>query len=493
MDEKYAGKGNAEERIATLDATPAVDVGTPLPDLTPEEREVDRRVRRKIDFLILPLCALNYFFSSMDRSDIGNAKIAGFQKAIHASNLQYASIVSFFYIGYLVMQPVGSLLIGYVETWAILGAANMFWGTMTCLLLLSRNDVLPRVLRVLIGASEGLVQINNVFLTLWYTHEEIATRTGIWYSSGVLAGSFNGLIAYGASVHTHASLQPWQILFLTEGLLPIVFGPIFMYFYPSRPEKVTKFFTEEEKALCIARTMRARNTAGAKLTIRGMLSIFRSPETYLLWLCYFCVIWSSSGYGNFLPAIVNGLGFDTEISQLLTVPIAFLGFLSVNFWCIVSDRFQWRGPLIMGLALSSAAGFAILAGVSHGLGVRMFALCLINASVQPLIPLTLSFLFTNTVGFSRRALSIPLQNVFGQIGGLASGYTFVDSPRYFRGTLGACGNLIGLTVLVAILDLYFMHENRKKRARADSDETLDDRLRSFDELGTKHPDFYFTL
>lgn len=78
---------------------------------------------------------------------------------------------------------------------------------------------------------------------------------------------------------------------------------------------------------------------------------------------------------------MDGVGFSAVKSQLLTVPICFIGFLSVNFWCYLSDRFQSRGPLIMGLALVAAIGFAILTAVPSAKSPRMFALCLISFSV----------------------------------------------------------------------------------------------------------------
>lgn len=463
------------------------------PELTDEEQLIDRRILRKIDLLILPLCALNYFFSAMDRGDIGNAKLADFPEDNHLSATQFSTVVSLFYVGYIVFQPIGGIAIRYVETYLLLGLANVAWGIFTIMLMFSKSIVLPGIMRVFIGAAEGLVQINNVFLTMWYTRREIAVRTGIWYSSGVLAGSFNGLIAYGIQKNIHSNLKPWQLLFIIEGCFPIVFGPILMYFYPSSPSKAQKYFTEEEKALCIARTQRARNTAHARVTLQGMLTIFKSPETYGMWLAYFCVIWSVSGLGNFLPAIVNGLGFDPVDSQLLTVPVYLVGFLSINLWCWCSDRYQLRGPLIMILALGGGVGFSILAGISSGKGTRMFALYLISFCVQPLIPLTLSFLFVNTVGISRRALSIPLQNACGQAGGLAVSYTFTHAPRYFKGTIASICCLMGLIVVVATLDLYFMVVNKNKAAMRGTDKWLADRAKSYDELGTAHPDFTFTL
>jgi hypothetical protein len=34
-------------------------------------------------------------------------------------------------------------------------------------------------------------------LSFWYTYTELATRGAIFWSTSALAGSFNGLIAYG--------------------------------------------------------------------------------------------------------------------------------------------------------------------------------------------------------------------------------------------------------------------------------------------------------
>lgn len=470
-----------------------VDAENNHPVLTEEERELDRKILWKIDLLILPLCALNYFFSSMDKVDIGNAKVAGFATDNHLSATQFSAVVSMFYVGYIVFQPFAGVLILWVEPWLLLGLANMTWGLFTVLTIFSTNMVLPSILRVFIGVAEALANINNIFLTMWYTKEEIGLRTGIWYSSGVLAGGFNGLIAWGIQNNIQSKYKPWQLLFLIEGLLPIAFGPILMYFYPSRPEKVKKYFTEEEKRLCITRSRRANNSIGHKVAVRDTLVTFRSPEVYGMWLSYFCVIWAASGYGNFLPSIINGLGYDAVKSQLLTVPISFLGFLSVNFWCYFSDKFQLRGPLIMGLASGAIAGFAVLAGVAHAQAPRIFALCLINFSIQPLIPLTLAFFFVNTAGLSRRAVALPLQNAVAQLGGLSVNYTFVDSPRYLKGTIATLCCLGALLCIVAALDVYFVTQNRKKAAAAGTAQFEADRRKTLDELGGAHPDFTYSI
>lgn len=115
----------------------------------------------------------------MDRADIGNAKVAGFETDNHLSRTQFSTVVSLFYVGYIICQPIGGVLIRYLETYLLLGLANIFWGICTIMLLFSKSMVLPGILRVFVGAAEGLTQINNIFLTMWYTREEIAVRTGL--------------------------------------------------------------------------------------------------------------------------------------------------------------------------------------------------------------------------------------------------------------------------------------------------------------------------
>jgi hypothetical protein len=58
-------------------------------------------------------------------------------------------------------------------------------------------------------------------MTFWYRRDEIASRTGIIFAMTAVAGSMNGLIAYGISknlVNVHG-WGSWRWLFLIEGML----------------------------------------------------------------------------------------------------------------------------------------------------------------------------------------------------------------------------------------------------------------------------------
>jgi len=65
--------------------------------LSPAE---ERRILRKVDFRLVPLLAVLYVICFIDRSNIGNAKIAGMEKELHLHGLMYNTALTMFFISY---------------------------------------------------------------------------------------------------------------------------------------------------------------------------------------------------------------------------------------------------------------------------------------------------------------------------------------------------------------------------------------------------------
>ena len=74
-------------------------------------------------------------------------------------------------------------------------------------------------LRILIGAGEAFIQAAPLYLTLWYKRDELAKRAAIVFSMSALAGSMNGLIAYGVLENLNGlyGRAAWRWIFLIEG------------------------------------------------------------------------------------------------------------------------------------------------------------------------------------------------------------------------------------------------------------------------------------
>ena len=68
---------------------------------TPDE---ERRVRRKLDTRLVLFVALLYLLSFLDRSNIGNAKVAGLTDDLDLSDNQYEWLLTAFYISYICFE-----------------------------------------------------------------------------------------------------------------------------------------------------------------------------------------------------------------------------------------------------------------------------------------------------------------------------------------------------------------------------------------------------
>lgn len=61
-----------------------------------------RRILLKVDTRVLPMLALLFLCSFLDRTNVGNAKIIGLAEDLNMSNLQYNQGLAVFYATYIV-------------------------------------------------------------------------------------------------------------------------------------------------------------------------------------------------------------------------------------------------------------------------------------------------------------------------------------------------------------------------------------------------------
>lgn len=65
---------------------------------TPDMR---RNLNRKIDIRLIPMLALLYLVSNLDRSNIGNAKIEGMEADLSLTGVQYNTALAIFFVSYM--------------------------------------------------------------------------------------------------------------------------------------------------------------------------------------------------------------------------------------------------------------------------------------------------------------------------------------------------------------------------------------------------------
>lgn len=87
--------------------TPVVREGTTdhLPSF-----EHERRLALKMDLRLLPVLALMYLFNALDKGNLGNAKTDEMDIDLHFKPGQYNTMLSIFYVPYVLFAPPISML-----------------------------------------------------------------------------------------------------------------------------------------------------------------------------------------------------------------------------------------------------------------------------------------------------------------------------------------------------------------------------------------------
>lgn len=333
--------------------------------------DIERRVIRKMDMRIVPLVTALYVLAFLDRSNIGNARIAGMTPDLHLVGNDYQWLLTIFYITYVIFE-FQVLMWKIVPPHMWLAFVVLAWGLIATVQSGTHNWSGMMALRFFLGWAEaGFGPGIPYLLSFFYLRHEVGVRIAVFLSAAPLATSFSGALAYGiTSGHSH--FANWRLLFLVEGLPTICMAPIAYFFLPDTPDKA-RFLTNEEKVVAKARGVRQ---VGGVERIGGIAwkeigSALLDLKCWFTALMYFSCNVGFSSLPVFLPTILKDMGFNAVDSQGLTAPPFFLSFLVTIFSTWIADKTQQRGYTIMVLTTIGGIGYILLATVPT-VGVRYF-------------------------------------------------------------------------------------------------------------------------
>lgn len=139
------------------------------PVTTPVEQDVDgalekrsKKLNRRLDYRILPLCCWVYLLNFLDRGNIGNSKVLNQEtgddllQRTHMTADGYALTVTLFSIAYALFEvPSNWVMKHYIRPSLWLGILLLCWGALTIGFAGVQNYATVVVLRFLIGAFEA--------------------------------------------------------------------------------------------------------------------------------------------------------------------------------------------------------------------------------------------------------------------------------------------------------------------------------------------------
>ncbi|KAH8912189.1 MFS general substrate transporter [Coniochaeta sp. PMI_546] len=458
---------------------------------TPDE---ERAVVRKFDRKLVVFVALLYMLSFLDRSNIGNARIAGMDddlQSIPPQEDMYEWALTAFYIAYILFEWM-SLLWKVIPAHIYVSVIVLSWGCIASIQAVSVNYPMLIFLRTLLGIGEAAFTGVPFYLSFFFRRDELAFRTAMFISAAPLATSFASSLSWLIiKLGEKGPIAPWRLLFLIEGFPSVLVAVVAWNVIPDSPE-TAHYLTPREKRVARLRLRheqprRSRTSSNPDpesksgpggLDAAKILSVLSDPAAWLTGLIFFLANMAYSSLPVFLPTILTRMGHSALSSQLLAAPPYLSSFFIVLATAHMSDKMRARGPLLIAAALASAAGYAVLA-LSSTLGlkaestIRYLAVYPAAAGFFTVVVLTISWSINNQADESRRGGGFALLQVLGQCGPLVGARLYpVRAGPFYTGGMAVCaGAMTGVAVLALGLRWYLSRLNK----RLDVDEGVDDR------------------
>ncbi|KAJ0159046.1 putative transporter [Colletotrichum tanaceti] len=422
--------------------------------------EEEKKLVKKIDLFLMPTIWLMYLLSYMDRTNIGNAKIAGMADDLNLSSSQYSIVLIVFFIGYVVFEPPSNMILVRSRPSLYLPFIMAVWGVLTCVMSVVQSYHHLIILRVFVGIMEaGFAPGILLIISSWYRRTEQSRRFAIFMSAAILSGAFGGLLAGAITSGLEGAhgLRGWRWLFIVEGVATVGWAGISAFILLDFPA-TSKRLSERERAISTARLQEDN------VTVRGDEEKLGKRKSFMLalsnWRTWgfvlgYMVIVGSSTLSYFYPTLVHGLGFTSTVqAQYMTVPIYAFAFVCTAITGFYGDRIPGHRGLVIAGWLTFSAVTSICVCVVYNFTARYVLLVLMAAGLWASNAMSLSFASSTfgSMDAEVRAIALALMNALGNLAQIYGAYLFPenDAPKYLLG-FGVISGMLGLGVVVYLV------------------------------------------
>ncbi|CAG9940608.1 unnamed protein product [Clonostachys rosea f. rosea IK726] len=435
--------------------------------------DAEKRLVRKIDLYLLPCMWFMYLLSYMDRTNIGNAKIAGMDVDLGLDSNRYSIALIVFFVGYVVFEVPSNMILVRTRPSVYLATIMFLWGGVTIAMAFTPTYAELVGLRALMGCLEsGFAPGILMLLSSWYKKEEQSKRFAVYISAAILSGAFGGLLAGSITkgldgAHGKAG---WRWLFVVEGAATMGFSLIAAFVLPDFPATTSLLkFNEEERALAIRRLQSESRTVTTEENRLTPLAAFKASmtnwRTWLLVVGYMAIVGSST-LSYFYPTLVKGLGYESTAAQYMTIPIFGVAFVSTAVTGFFADRYAKYRGLILGAWMTVAMVCSIIICAVYNYTARYALLVIMASGLWASNGLALSYASVTfaTVPDEVRAVSLAFVNAMGNLAQIYGAYLFpsTDAPKYLMG-FGVISGLCftGVASYIALHYLLARYQSRR--------------------------------
>src|SRR6266511_17785 len=372
-------------------------------------------VRMKIAWRILPFVFVLYIVSYLDRANVAFAKIP-MSEELHFSEAVFGFGAGIFFVGYLLLEIPGALLVEHWSARKWIARILVTWGFCTIGIGFIQTPRGFYWARFFLGLAEaGFFPGVIIYLTHWFSARDRARAMSGFTMAVPLSLAMGAQLSAAILQVDWFGLAGWRWMFILEGLPAVVLGVGAWFYLTDRPENAR--WLEPAERDWINRQLRMENErkrAEGKAAFRDSL---RDPNVILLALGLFFVVLGGYGFLFWLPSTIKEASGLSVVQSTVLASLPFgLAFFAIAVFGWSSDRANER-KLHAAVPMALAGVFLWLSTLpGQSLFWLLVWLSLTGAAAYAWAPAFWA-LPTLLLGESAAAVSVGIINCVGSLGG----------------------------------------------------------------------------
>ncbi|KAL2444898.1 MFS-type transporter cnsL [Exophiala dermatitidis] len=456
----------------------------------------EKRLKRKIDWILIPMLFLTATFGAVDKVALSTAAIYGLRDDANLHGQQYSWLGSILSLGALVGMLPSSALLHKLPSAKYLCTCSMGWSAMALVMPACKSWSSMMAVRFLMGMFEAIIVPGiSLMVAGWYKKDEQPPRNALVFANA--SSVVNGFLSWAIGhIPDSAPLSKWQYLYLLIGSITMLWS-IFVFIYLPATPMEAKFLNKDEKVFWVERL--AENNTGIENKVWKWDQALEAVMDLKTWLIFFfniAINIPNGGLTTFSGIIIANLGFTAVNASLLSMPTGVCSTLASFTFSMAAAKFHNRRCLVNIVACCvPIIGTGILYGVPRtAVGAQLVGLYFVYTYFGP-YAVGISLAQANTSGHTKKSLSFAILYIAYAVGNLIGPQTFRanQAPAY---TGGVVAMLVCYCVCIALMVAYWIFCISLNRRRAVTEQlpaSEEDLVEAFQDLSDfKKPNFRYT-
>lgn len=434
----------------------------------------------KIDWFVLSFCCLLYWVNYLDRLNLSNAYVSGMKEDLNMKGNEYNLINTCFSIGYTVALIPHNLILLKVRPRYWLSFCSFSWGLLTLGMYKVSSYQQLCAIRFFQAVFEALTFTGcHLLLASWYTEAELAKRSAIFTSSGLVGNIFSSTLqgAIYKNMDNTSGLAGWRWLFIIDFLITIPITVYGLICFPDTPETCKAFyFNEKEIELAKSRLPPREHTTFDWTILKRVVGRW---HWYL-----FSFLWvlggenESFGSNSLFSLWLKSFGYSVEDRNHFPMGVYGVGILANFIFCYYIDwkkgNGHWKAGLVIALVMLISAILLTTRPLSKSHVFTAHYLSGFSYAGQPVF-----FAWANTVCYNdleERAVVLASMNMFSNAVNawwLILFYGASTAPKFKKGCYAMIATVISSAIVVCVMR-YLQGRDSKLQSIAPQDDETDE-------------------